>query len=526
MRVRTKIIAYTVFPLIPVFAWLGWHQFPSMLWDVQLEQASQAAQTVAELVARHPGREGVDDAYRAAHGKLLYAATFDVPGKPDALRAEGDSVRPDPDLLLAERLDGVRRHYRELWVAAPALGGGRVLVAWSLQRASDTWFRMRIIFISVTFAALFAAALLASILSRRVTAPLETMAATLGDMRANARWNLRTSLAIEADDEIGEVARAINDFISALAGVVATVGTNAKRVAARTEDIAGSTRHVGDSGEQLSQGAGMVAADAQKQAEAANTSRDDASRAAAAADDVLASVTGAEARSRDALAASQVGLAGVESAGVAVERVVAGASATRESFTRVQAGLTTIVKAAARITSIAQNTNLIALNAAIEASRAGEQGKGFAVVAAEVRRLANDTDRLSREIRLEVKAIEAGVAATSTDLESSTAAVMGARLAITETRDAIRTAAAGVESTAAVLTSVSSTAQQQRIGARRIEVEAAELAAVAESQATSAEEMAASADEQAGVVAEIARELDGLLQAAADMQSAVYRFDV
>jgi methyl-accepting chemotaxis protein len=209
---------------------------------------------------------------------------------------------------------------------------------------------------------------------------------------------------------------------------------------------------------------------------------------------------------------------------VAVERVVVSASATQQSFAQLQSGLTTIVKAAARITSIAQNTNLIALNAAIEASRAGEQGKGFAVVAAEVRRLANDTDRLSREIRAEVKTIEGGVAATATDLERSTEAVQGARSAITETSQAIRAAASGVEATAVVLSRVSTTAQEQRVGARRIQVESAELAAVSESQATAAEQMAASVDEQAGVVASISRELDALLGVAAEMQAAVDRF--
>jgi methyl-accepting chemotaxis protein len=524
LRVRTKIILFTVVPLVPVFMYLGWHQFPAMLWDVQLEQTTQGAQALAEMIARHPGPEGVDDAYRSAHGKLLYAATFDVPGKPDAIRSEGDSVKPDPDLLNAARLEGVRRHYRELWVAVPAVGGGRVLVAWSLQSASDSWFRMRWSFILITMVALLAAGLLASLFSRGVTAPLETMASQLGRMTSDSRWNLRTTLQPGADDEIGAVARAINDFIAALNGVVGTVSSTAQRIVERTQDMSTSTRHMGDAGEQLSLGAGQVASDAARQAEAAVTSRDGASRAASAAADVLSSVTGAEARSREALAAAQVGLSGVEAAGEAVERVVASASATRQSFAQLQSGLTTIVKAAARITAIAQNTNLIALNAAIEASRAGEQGKGFAVVAAEVRRLANDTDRLSREIRAEVKMIEGGVAATATDLERSTEAVQGARTAITETSEAIRAAAAGVEATAVVLSRVSSTAQEQRVGARRTEVESAELAAVSESQATAAEQMAASVDEQAGVVAAISRELDALLGVAAEMQAAVDRF--
>lgn len=526
LRVRSKIIAFAVVPLVPVFLWLGWHQFPAMLWDVQLEEATEGAKVIAELLARHPGKAAVDESYDAAHGRLLYVATLGVPGIPDAFRAEGDSVLPDPDIRVMAQVDGERRHYRELWIATPALNGGRALVAVSLDRASATWFRTRIFFLGVTLAALLVAAILASVLSRHVTAPLASMSRSLGEMTAGDRWKLDSSFNERTRDEVGEAATAINQFIRALGTVVESVTQTSTLVAERAADIARSTRQLGDAGDELARGAGQVAADADRQAQAATLSRDDASRAAAAADDVLTSVTGAEARSREALGAAEVGLAGVEAADAAVERVVSTASASEESFARLQLGLTVIVKAAARITSIAQNTNLIALNAAIEASRAGEHGKGFAVVAAEVRRLANDSGRLSHEIRREVKLIEGGVATTAEALGRSTAAVQEARSAIADTSSAIRSAASGVQATAAVLTSVSETAREQRTGSRRIEQEAAELAGVAASQATAARQMALSTEQQMNLVSEISRELGALQVVAAELQRTVARFTV
>ena len=524
LRVRTKIIAYTVLPLVPVFFWLGWHQFPAMLWDVQIEQTTQGAQVAAGLLARRPGKEGVDDLVQSAHGKVIFAASYNVPGIPDAMYSEGDSVSPDPDLVGKVRLDGVRRHYRQLWVAAPGARGGHALIAWSLDRSSSTWFRQRTVFLGITAAALLAAALLASLLSRRVTQPLEAMAASLTIMTTGERWNLRVSLPDGAPDEIGDVSRAINAFIIALASIVATVSDTSRRVAERTQDIAESTGSMGEAGDELSLGAAQVAAEAQRQAEWAALSRDDASQAAAAADDVLTSVTNATTRSKEALAAAQAGLAGVQSSDEAVEHVAATAAATQDSFARLQDGLQTIVQAAAGITSIAQNTNLIALNAAIEASHAGEYGRGFSVVAAEVRRLAIDARDLSQAIRQEVVRIDEGVAATAKDLVRSTEAVQGARSAIADTGAAIHGAAAGVEATAAVLARVSDTAQQQRQSARHIEMEAVKLAKIAESQATAAEEMAASTEQQAHVVTEISRELNALQTVAREMQAAVDRF--
>ncbi len=526
LRVRTKIIAYTVLPLVPVFFWLGWHEFPSMLWDVQIEQTTQGAEVAAGMLARRPGKAGVDDLVKSAHGKVIFAATYNVPGIPDARYSEGDSVSPDPDLVGKVRVDGERRHYRQLWVAVPAARGGHALIAWSLDRSSRTWFRQRTVFLGTTAAALVAAALLASLLSRRVTQPLEAVAASLAAMTTGERWNLRVSLPDGAPDEIGEVSRAINAFIIALASIVASVSDTSRRVAERTQVIAESIGHMGEAGEQLSLGAAQVATDAQQQAEWAALSRDDASQAAAAADDVLSSVTNAATRSKEALAAAQAGLAGVQSSDEAVEHVAATAQATQDSFARLQDGLQTIVQAAAGITSIAQNTNLIALNAAIEASHAGEYGRGFSVVAAEVRRLAIDARDLSQAIRQEVVRIDEGVAATAKDLGRSTEAVQGARGAIADTGAAIHGAAAGVEATAVEIAHVSDTAQQQRQSARHIESEAVKLAKIAGSQATAAEEMAASTEQQAHAVTEISRELVALQGVAREMQAAVDRFAV
>ena len=523
---RAKIIAASLLPLVPALFWLTHMYAPDQMADARLDDAARGVELVAEMVARNPGRAGVDAAYASGHGALLYVATLDVPGVPDAVRAENDSITPDPDVRTATQLGGVRRHYREMWVVSPVQAGGRALVALDVTRALTGMRSSAVLFTVIMLLAVIGAALVAWFLAGQFTAPLGAMSGALARMTSGDTWTLRSDLDDGATDETGDIARAVNGFVSSLGGIVTTVGATAKVVAARTADITTSTRHLGDAGDELSRGATQVASDAGRQVSAATTSRDEASRAAAVAEDVFQRVTGAAERSRDAYLALQAGLAGVDAADAAVERVVATGSAAEESFGRLQSGLSVIVKAAARITTIAQNTNLIALNAAIEASRAGEQGKGFAVVAAEVRRLANDVDRLSREIRREVKTIEAGVTATGEDLSRSTEAVQDVKDAIAGTSAAIRSVAERVQENASVLTEVSVTAREQRLGARRIEQEANDLAGVASSQANAAQEMARSSERQLGLVAEIAQELGALQAATGEMLKAVEKIAV
>ena len=523
---RSKIIAATLLPLLLPLFWLVHMYAPDQMADARLEDASRNATIVAEMVGRSPGKAGVDAAYASGHGALLYVATLDVPGTADAVRAENDSITPDPDVRAVTQLDGVRRHRREMWVVAPVQAGGKAIVALDVERPLNAMRSSAMKFTFVLLASLWAAGIVAWFLAGQFTAPLGTMSGAVSGMTAGDRWTLRSDFDSSADDETGDIARAVNGLVGSLGGVVTTVGSTAHRIAERTAGIATSTRHLGEAGDQLARGATQVANDANRQVAAATSSRDDASRAAVVAEDVFQRVSGAALRSREAYSAAQAGLAGVDAADAAVERMVATGTAAEESFARLQAGLAVIVKAAARITTIAQNTNLIALNAAIEASRAGEQGKGFAVVAAEVRRLATDVDRLSREIRREVKTIEGGVTATAEGMGRSTEAVQEVKDAIAGTSAAIRSAAERVQRNATVLTEVSATARDQRVGARKIEQEANELAGVAASQASAAQGMARSSERQMALVAEIARELGALQEVTSEMQRTVEKIAV
>lgn len=229
-------------------------------------------------------------------------------------------------------------------------------------------------------------------IGRMISVPLKEVVTRA---KAIASGNLTGSaLKSKGNDELTELVGAINDMSSNLKDIV--------------QQIAGSAQHIGSSSEELSaitEQTSQSIYEQQSQTEQVATAMNEMS---ATVQEVSRNITGTAQSAEEANTETEEGNKVVEEAIHAVRQLAGQVENATEVIHQLEQDSENISAVMDVIRGVAEQTNLLALNAAIEAARAGEQGRGFAVVADEVRTLAGRTQESTEEINQVIEKLQSG----------------------------------------------------------------------------------------------------------------------
>lgn len=239
--------------------------------------------------------------------------------------------------------------------------------------------------------------LLSLYVGARIARPIVRVA---GFARTIADGDLTSRCEVAARSEVGDLVTAMNDMSGKLRDTVRNIRENAQTVAsASTELSATACQLTGGAAQTTSQSATVAAASEEMAINMNNM--------ASAATQMSGNVKGVAAAVEEMTASINEITRHTEKASAAAKDASSLANVSNEKISRLGEAADEIGKVVTVIQDIAEQTNLLALNATIEAARAGEAGKGFAVVASEVKELARQTAGATEDIGKRIAAIQA-----------------------------------------------------------------------------------------------------------------------
>jgi len=327
-------------------------------------------------------------------------------------------------------------------------------------------------------------------------------------------------------DETVGISTSINLMAENLRRLVSQIRSTSGHVSESAQTLSSSTLEVNASTEEIAKALEQISHGAEVQAEMAGKGSTLIHELAMSIELVANRAKESAQSARDTTATAHQGADLAKQTMALMKEFLESVEYTGQQFAELNGKLQQVGKIADIIVEIARQTNMLALNASIEAVRAGEYGKGFTVVAEEVRKLADGAGRSAAEIIDLVVLIKEDSVKVRDTFASSSRQVNEGRKKIDNTESVFQSIVESVMEAERKANSIADLSSMQSDGAQKMVKAIDEIAKVAEDNAASTEQVSAATEEQSAAMQEMAAASRDLAVLAMDLLNAVERFSL
>jgi methyl-accepting chemotaxis protein len=366
--------------------------------------------------------------------------------------------------------------------------------------------------------------LIAVILQRRIIIPLVGFESFLQEVSSGHLSGVLSDKIRSREDEIGSIARSLQEMVRQLKHLVSDIRSTATNSAIAADQLTGDTDIAAEGANRIAESMREVAAGADSQALGMKRGSEVTHEIRRSMMMISDRTTSVAAVAEQATKRASEGNETIQLASEQMERIASTSEGSVRDAHILQEKSNQIGKMVGAISAIAYRTNLLALNANIEASRAGEQGKSFAVVAGEVRKLAIQSDATASEIAQEIGDIQAGIATVMKQIEESYQEIQNGAVLVNQAGEAFQGITLGIGDMEGELREIASAGQEIGVRIEELSSLVIQTEAISESSAERSQDVAGIAESQMTSVRRVADAMSSLSKRIQALEQAVNQF--